>query len=88
MIPERRFNKNAAIDCEIATRLHWVGTYLETGNAGLVCARRGLSRRMLRKWLSRQRGAGEQGLRIQTERGSDFFAEAACWLLPGLSPSN
>jgi transposase len=53
---------------EIATRLHWVLMYHEAGNAGLVCARYGISRPTLRKWLRRYRDAGEEGLRSQSRR--------------------
>ncbi|WP_211697277.1 helix-turn-helix domain-containing protein, partial [Paraburkholderia aspalathi] len=56
------------MDREIATRLRWVLMYHETGNAGLVCARSGISRPTLRKWLRRYRDAGEEGLRSQSRR--------------------
>lgn len=56
------------MDREIATRLHWVRLYQETGNAGLVCARCGISRPTLRKWLRRYQEAGEEGLRSQSRR--------------------
>ncbi|WNC95432.1 IS481 family transposase (plasmid) [Paraburkholderia sp. FT54] len=56
------------MDREIATRLRWVLMYHETGNAGLVCARCGISRPTLRKWLRRYWDAGEEGLRSQSRR--------------------
>ena len=38
------------MDREIQQRLQWVRLYEETGNAGLVCHRCGISRPTLRKW--------------------------------------
>ncbi|HEM7903049.1 TPA: IS481-like element ISBcen24 family transposase, partial [Burkholderia cenocepacia] len=49
-------------------RLRWVRMYHETGNAGLVCTRCGISRPTLRKWLRRYQEAGEEGLRSQSRR--------------------
>ncbi len=56
------------MDGEIAARLRWVRMYHETGNAGLVCTRCGISRPTLRKWLRRNQEAGEDGLRSQSRR--------------------
>ncbi|SDI49736.1 Helix-turn-helix domain-containing protein [Paraburkholderia steynii] len=42
--------------------------YHETGNAGLICARRGISRPTLRKWLRRYRDSGKGRLRSQSRR--------------------
>ncbi|HEF4751500.1 TPA: helix-turn-helix domain containing protein, partial [Burkholderia multivorans] len=56
------------MDREIAARLRWVRMYHETGNAGLVCARCGISRPTLRKWLRRYQEAGEAGLQSQSRR--------------------
>ncbi len=42
--------------------------YHETGNAGLVCARCGISRPTLRRWLRRHRDGGEEGLHSQNRR--------------------
>lgn len=56
------------MDREIAARLRWVRMYRETGNAGLVCARCGISRPTLRKWLRRYQEAGEEGLQSQSRR--------------------
>jgi transposase InsO family protein len=56
------------MDRGIAARLRWVRMYQETGNAGLVCARCGISRPTLRKWLRRYGEAGEEGLCSQSRR--------------------
>ncbi|PRG01384.1 IS481 family transposase, partial [Burkholderia multivorans] len=56
------------MDRETAARLRWVRMYHETGNAGLVCARCGISRPTLRKWLRRYQEAGEAGLQSQSRR--------------------
>ena len=53
------------MDREIRQRLGWVKLYEETGNAGLVCRRCGISRPTLRKWWRRYQEAGEDGLRSQ-----------------------
>jgi len=50
---------------EISMRLRWVNMYFETGNAGLVCTRCGISRPTLRKWLHRYQEAGEDGLALK-----------------------
>jgi transposase InsO family protein len=59
------------MDREIATRLRWIRMYFETGNAGLVCARCGISRPTLRKWLSRYQDAGESGLQSLSRKPLD-----------------
>lgn len=51
---------------EILMRLRLVRMYQETGNAGLVCTRCGISRPTLRKRLRRYQEAGEEGLRSQS----------------------
>ncbi len=38
---------------KLRMRLKWVRLYEETGNAGLVCRRCGISRPTLRKWWRR-----------------------------------
>ncbi|MBX3122930.1 MAG: helix-turn-helix domain containing protein [Nitrospira sp.] len=43
-------------------RLRWVQVYRETGDAGLVCRRSGISYTTLRKWMRRCREAGGAGL--------------------------
>ena len=50
------------MDREIARRLRWVRMLQETGNAGLVCLRCGVSRPTLRKWAKRYEVQGEAGL--------------------------
>jgi transposase InsO family protein len=44
------------------TRLAWVRLYEETGNAGVVCRRCGISRPTLRKWWRRYQTLGQAGL--------------------------
>lgn len=56
------------MDREIAVRLRWMRMYHETGNAGRVCARCGISRPTLRKWLCRYQEDGEAGLQSQSRR--------------------
>jgi transposase InsO family protein len=43
-------------------RLGWVRLYEQTGDAGLVCRRCGISRPTLRKWWRRYQAEGEDGL--------------------------
>lgn len=47
---------------EIKKRLVWVELYLETGNAGLVCRKCGISMPTLRKWIRRYNEDGIEGL--------------------------
>ena len=56
------------MDREIARRLRWVRMLQETGNAGLVCLRCGVSRPTLRKWARRYQEHGEQGLQSVSRR--------------------
>jgi transposase InsO family protein len=56
------------MDKEIKKRLGWVELYLETGNAGLVCRRCGISRPTLRKWVKRYKEAGIEGLKDLSRR--------------------
>jgi len=56
------------MDREIARRLRWVRMLQETGNAGLVCLRCGISRPTLRKWARRYQAHGEQGLQSVSRR--------------------
>jgi len=44
------------------TRLVWIRLYEETGDAGLVCRRCGISRPTLRKWWRRYQALGQAGL--------------------------
>ncbi len=50
------------------SRLLWVRLYQQTGDAGLVCRRCGISRPTLRKWIRRFQEAGEPGLRDRSRR--------------------
>ena len=56
------------MDREIQRRLQWVQLYQETGDAGLVCRRCGISRPTLRKWWKRYQQDGESGLVNQSRR--------------------
>lgn len=47
---------------EMHRRTVWVQLYEETGNAGLVCRRCGISRPTLRKWWARFQALGDAGL--------------------------
>lgn len=53
---------------EIRQRLQWVQLYEETGDAGLVCRRCGISRPTLRKWSRRYNESGLEGLSSQSRR--------------------
>ena len=53
---------------EIQQRLQWVRLYEDTGNAGLVCRRCGISRPTLRKWWNRYKQQGEGGLESLSRR--------------------
>lgn len=51
-------------------RLGWVELYAQTGDAGLVCRRCGISRPTLRKWWQRYQAAGADGLvEVSRRRG-------------------
>ncbi len=52
----------------VKARLLWVKLYEQTGNAGLVCRRCGISRPTLRKWYKRHRERGVDGLQDQSRR--------------------
>ncbi|HWR59157.1 MAG TPA: IS481 family transposase [Thermodesulfovibrionales bacterium] len=47
---------------DVRSRLSWVNLYKETGDAGLVCRKCGISRPTLRKWIRRYEEHGEEGL--------------------------
>ena len=47
---------------EIQQRLQWVRLYEESGDAGFVCRRCGISRPTLRKWWRRYQEHGVDGL--------------------------
>lgn len=53
---------------EVKQRLTWVKLYEETGNAGLVSRRCGISRPTLRKWWRRYQAEGVAGLRSRSRR--------------------
>ena len=53
---------------EVHRRLVWIRLFEETGDAGLVYRRCGISRPTLRKWLSRFNSDGEAGLVAQSRR--------------------
>jgi transposase InsO family protein len=50
----------------LKSRLNWVRLYAESGDAGLVCRRCGISRPTLRKWWRRYNALGEAGLRSKS----------------------
>ena len=53
---------------EIRQRLQWIKLYAESGDAGLVCRRCGISRPTLRKWWSRYQTQGIDGLKSLSRR--------------------
>lgn len=53
---------------EVRQRLQWVNLYEESGDAGLVCRRCGISRPTLRKWWKRYQAHGIDGLKSQSRR--------------------
>lgn len=53
---------------EVRQRLQWVNLYEESGDAGLVCRRCGISRPTLRKWWTRYQAQGLAGLMSQSRR--------------------
>jgi transposase InsO family protein len=53
---------------EIRQRLQWVKLYEESGDAGLVCRRCGISRPTLRKWWNRYQVQGVDGLKSHSRR--------------------
>ena len=74
------------MDDEIKKRLTWIRLYEETGDAGLVCRRCGITRPTLRKWLRRYQQEGEAGLRSQSRRphlspNRKVFEQEAQWIL-------
>ena len=56
------------MELEIKARLKWVQLYKETGDAGFVCRRCGISRPTLRKWSRRFKELGIEGLRSRSRR--------------------
>lgn len=56
------------MDKEIQQRLQWVKLYEQSGDAGLVCRRCGISRPTLRKWILRYQANGIDGLQSHSRR--------------------
>ena len=59
---------------EVRQRLQWVNLYEESGDAGLVCRRCGISRPTLRKWWKRYQDHGIDGLKSQNRRPHNSLA--------------
>lgn len=53
---------------EVRQRLQWVKIYEESGGAGLVCRRCGISRSTLRKWWKRYQAQGIDALKGLSRR--------------------
>lgn len=53
---------------EIQQRLQWMRLYEDSGDAGFVCRRCGVSRPTLRKWWRRYQELGEEGLHSLSKR--------------------
>jgi len=80
-------------DAEIRMRLGWVSLYEETGDAGYVCRRCGISRPTLRKWHKRYKEQGIEGLRSKSRRPNNsptkkIFEEQEQWILELRSSMN
>jgi transposase InsO family protein len=74
------------MDNEIKKRWTWIKLNEETGDAGLVCRRCGISRPTLRKWWQRYQEQGEAGLRSQSRRperspNRKVFEQETEWIL-------
>lgn len=74
------------MDREIAKRLRWIKLFEETGHAGLVCLKCGISSPTLRKWLKRYEALGIEGLQEQSRRpktspSQKIFAEQEALIL-------
>ena len=63
------------MDDDIRKRLRWVQLYEETGDAGVVCLRCGISRPTLRKWWSPYQEDGEAGLKDESRQPKSFPAK-------------
>jgi len=80
-------------DAEIRMRLGWVKLYEETGDAGYVCRRCGISRPTLRKWQKRFKEQGIEGLQSKSKRPYNsptkkIFEEQEQWILELRSSMN
>ena len=60
------------MEATLKARLKWVELYKETGDAGYVCRRCGISRPTLRKWFKRHQENGVNGL-VDRSRKPRFF---------------
>src|ERR1051326_2816457 len=74
------------MDATVRQRLQWVQMYLKTKDAGLVCRCCGISRPMLRLWVSRYDKQGPAGLvakshRPHTAPGQKVFEQQEQWIL-------
>ncbi|MBV8887298.1 MAG: IS481 family transposase [Chroococcidiopsidaceae cyanobacterium CP_BM_RX_35] len=74
------------MNIEIKQRLRWIKLYEQTGNAGLVCLRCGISRPTLRKWWRRYQQQGIPGLQSQSRRpktspAQKIHPQQAQWIL-------
>ncbi len=56
------------MEATLRARLKWVKLYEETGDAGYVCRRCGISRPTLRKWAKRYQSEGISGLVDQSKK--------------------
>lgn len=56
------------MDDEVKRRLIWITQDEDTGDAGLVCRRGGISRQAPRKWLRRYADQGMEDLISQSRR--------------------
>lgn len=73
-------------DSEVRMRQRWVQLYEESGDAGYVCRRCGISRPTLRKWHRRFEEQGVEGLRSKSRRPKNspkqkIFEEQEQWIL-------
>lgn len=71
---------------EIKRRLTWIKLYEETGDAGFVCRRCGISRPTLRKWFQRYAQHGLEGLASRSRRPhrspkQKVFEQEESWIL-------
>ena len=71
---------------EAQKRFTWIRLYEETGDAGLVYRRCGISRPTLRKWWKRYQELGMEGLKSQSKRPKNalpkkVFEQQENWIL-------
>ena len=70
----------------VKARQRWIQLFRETGDAGLQCRRRGVSRQTLRKWLRRHADLGDAGRESRSRRPSSsprrkVLAEHEAWII-------